>query len=88
MSATIPAPAPENSEPERYVIGRNGVFATLYDCREKRLLLDNASEDNCLRLAGLLLEQDHQYNDLDADSACCLPGFTCPACPPAGEVTA
>lgn len=39
------------------------------------------------RLAGLLLEQDHQYRDLDADSACCLPGLSCPACPPAGEVS-
>lgn len=40
------------------------------------------------RLVGLLAEQEHTYFDLDADSACCLPGFSCPACPPAGEVTA
>jgi hypothetical protein len=29
-----------------------------------------------------LIEQRHQYRDLDADSACCPEGFTCPACPP------
>lgn len=31
---------------------------------------------------GLLLEQRHQYLDLDPDSAFPLPGCTCPACPP------
>jgi hypothetical protein len=30
----------------------------------------------------LLAEQRHQYLDLDPDSVCCLPGLTCPACPP------
>lgn len=33
---------------------------------------------------GLLLEQCHQYYDLDPDSTCCLPGFTCVNCPPGG----
>lgn len=31
---------------------------------------------------GRLEEQRHQFLDLDADSACCLPGFVCVACPP------
>ena len=35
--------------------------------------------------AAELDEQRHQYRDLDADSACCPEGFTCPACPPAGS---
>jgi hypothetical protein len=34
---------------------------------------------------GLLLEQRHQYLDLDADSVCCLPGTACVACPPKGD---
>lgn len=40
--------------------------------------------------AGRLAEQRHSYVDLDADSACCPPGFSCPACPPrdGGAVTA
>ena len=33
---------------------------------------------------GLLAEQRHQYLDLDPDSTCCLPGFTCVNCPPGG----
>lgn len=33
--------------------------------------------------AGQLAEQRHQLLDLDPDSVCCLPGFTCPNCPPA-----
>jgi hypothetical protein len=33
---------------------------------------------------GLLAEQRHQYLDLDPDSVCCLPGFTCVNCPPGG----
>lgn len=32
---------------------------------------------------GLLAEQRHQYLDLDPDSVCCPPGFTCVTCPPA-----
>lgn len=40
------------------------------------------------REAGLLAEQRHQYRDLDADSACCLPGLSCPACPPRTAVAA
>jgi hypothetical protein len=86
MTTATPAPAPE----ERYFIGRNGVFATLYDRREKRVVLDNATEAACLRLAGLLLEQTHQYRDLDADSTCCPDGpeFGCPNYLPHGEVTA
>jgi hypothetical protein len=34
---------------------------------------------------GLLLEQRHQFLDLDADSVCCLPGTACVACPPKGD---
>jgi len=29
-----------------------------------------------------LIEQRHQYLDLDPDSECCPEGFTCPSCPP------
>lgn len=32
---------------ERYVIGRNGVFATLYDRQEQRLVVDNSTEEHC-----------------------------------------
>ncbi|MER7477351.1 hypothetical protein ABTX60_06810 [Streptomyces sp. NPDC126510] len=35
---------------ERYVIGRNGVFATLYDWQEHRLVVDNATEEHCRRV--------------------------------------
>lgn len=40
---------------ERYAVGRNGVFATLYDTVERRLILDNATEINCLRARADLL---------------------------------
>ncbi|MGW3445619.1 hypothetical protein [Streptomyces sp. NPDC001076] len=36
--------------PERYVIGRNGVFATLYDRLEGRLVVDNSTEEHCLQV--------------------------------------
>lgn len=35
--------------------------------------------------AGLLAEQRHQYLDLDVDSACTVPGSSCPSCLPAGS---
>ncbi|MEU0665703.1 hypothetical protein ABZ508_26455 [Streptomyces lavendulocolor] len=35
---------------------------------------------------GLLLEQRHQFLDLDADSQFTVPGSCCPACPPRTEV--
>lgn len=31
----------------RYVIGRDGVFATLYDRQEQRLIVENATEEHC-----------------------------------------
>jgi hypothetical protein len=34
---------------------------------------------------GLLLEQRHQFYDLDADSQFTVPGSCCPACPPRTE---
>lgn len=47
-----PKPAPVD---ERYVIGRNGVFATLYDRQEQRLVVDNATEEHCRRVRDELL---------------------------------
>lgn len=32
---------------ERYVIGRDAAFATLYDRQEQRLVVENATEDHC-----------------------------------------
>jgi ribosomal protein L34E len=42
---------------ERYVIGRNGVFATLYDWQEHRLVVDNATEAYCRRVRDALLNK-------------------------------
>jgi hypothetical protein len=35
---------------DRYVIGRDGVFATLYDRQEDRVILDNSTEEHCRRV--------------------------------------
>lgn len=35
------------SERDRYVIGRDGVFATLYDTVERRLIVENATRAFC-----------------------------------------
>ncbi|MFF5668859.1 hypothetical protein ACFY8S_01765 [Streptomyces hygroscopicus] len=40
---------------ERYVIGRNGVFATLYDWQEHRLVVENATEEHCRKVRDELL---------------------------------
>lgn len=40
----------QDAATERYVIGRNGVFATLYDRQEERLIVDNATEEYCRRV--------------------------------------
>ncbi|MEV7413449.1 hypothetical protein [Streptomyces althioticus] len=42
-------------QPERYVIGRSGAFATLYDWKEHRLVVDNATEEHCRRVRDELL---------------------------------
>lgn len=44
---------------ERYVIGRNGVFATLYDRQERRLIVDNSTEEHCRNVRdGLLASRE------------------------------
>ncbi|MEU7435694.1 hypothetical protein AB0B07_33375 [Streptomyces sioyaensis] len=87
---TLDRPAPTSlPTTDRYVIGRDGVFATLYDSQENRLVVENATEEHCLQVRdqligyrdGQLAEQRHQYLDLDADSAFTTPGCVC-ACPP------
>ncbi|MFF1356946.1 hypothetical protein [Streptomyces sp. NPDC058297] len=35
---------------DRYVIGRDGVFATLWDRQERRLVIANSSEEHCRRV--------------------------------------
>ncbi|KUN32474.1 hypothetical protein AQJ11_02820 [Streptomyces corchorusii] len=40
---------------ERYVIGRDGVFATLYDRQEQRLVVENATEEYCRQVRDALL---------------------------------
>ena len=39
---------------DRYVIGRDGVFATLYDRQERRLIVENSTEEHCRRVRGQL----------------------------------
>ncbi|GGZ72953.1 hypothetical protein ACFOOM_01200 [Streptomyces echinoruber] len=55
----------EEPEPagERYVIGRNGVFATLYDRKDERLLVENATEEHCRRVRDELLAGEPQPAD-------------------------
>ncbi|MFK8844750.1 hypothetical protein [Streptomyces sp. Ac-502] len=55
MATTTPRPAIEAPHAERYVIGRSGVFATLWDRQEKRLVVDNATEEHCRRVRDQLL---------------------------------
>ncbi|MFB7929210.1 hypothetical protein ACFC4C_08880 [Streptomyces sp. NPDC056039] len=40
---------------DRYVIGRDGVFATLWDRQERRLVVENATEEYCRRVRDTLL---------------------------------
>ncbi|MEU2265014.1 hypothetical protein ABZ568_00870 [Streptomyces olindensis] len=54
LAAWIHAEEP-NPQPERYVIGRNGVFATLYDRLEECLVVDNSTEDHCRKVRDGLL---------------------------------
>ncbi|MFH9426406.1 hypothetical protein [Streptomyces sp. NPDC017529] len=49
----------------RYVIGRDGGFATLWDRQEKRLVVENASEEHCRRVRDGLLEQNHAVDPVD-----------------------
>ncbi|WP_157849378.1 hypothetical protein [Streptomyces violaceorubidus] len=35
---------------DRYVIGRDGVFATLYDRQEQRFVVENATEEHCRKV--------------------------------------
>lgn len=44
---------------ERYVIGRNGAFATLYDTVERRLLVENTTEGFCLKVRAWLTAHDN-----------------------------
>lgn len=46
---------PETST-RRYVIGRDGVFATLYDQQEERLVVENSTEEHCRRVLAELQE--------------------------------
>ncbi|MFF6801066.1 hypothetical protein [Streptomyces sp. NPDC012616] len=48
-----PKPAPDTEE--RYVIGRDGVFATLYDQQEHRPVVENATEEHCRQVRDELL---------------------------------
>lgn len=85
-TAELPAKTPTPSLTDRYVIGRDGAFATLYDRQERRLVVENATEEHCRNVRdqlidGQLAEQRHQYLDLDTDSAHTIPGCIC-ACPP------
>ncbi|MFE1767271.1 hypothetical protein ACFW81_24015 [Streptomyces angustmyceticus] len=85
-TAELPATPPTSSLADRYAIGRNGVFATLYDRQERRLLVENATEEHCLKVRDQLIdgqraEQRHQLFDLDTDSTHTVPGCIC-ACPP------
>ncbi|WP_159391114.1 hypothetical protein [Streptomyces viridochromogenes] len=34
---------------DRYVIGRDGVFATLWDRQDRRLVIENSTEEHCRR---------------------------------------
>ncbi|MFD7661312.1 hypothetical protein [Streptomyces sp. NPDC059788] len=66
MSMTTPRPAIEVPQGDRYVIGRNGVFATLWDRQEERLVVDNATEEQCRRVRDGLIEQNHAIDLADA----------------------
>lgn len=59
----------------RYVIGRNGAFATLYDRQTNRLLVDNATESHCRRVRDRLIAQAHDLDPLDAAFAALAPGL-------------
>ena len=94
-TAERPAPVTtptESATPQtdRYVIGRDGSFATLWDCKENRAVVENATEEHCRTVRdellaayrqGQLAEQLHQFLDLDLDRAYTVPGCIC-ACPP------
>lgn len=43
------------SDSDRYMIGRDGVFATLYDRQEQRLVVENATEAHCRKVRDRLL---------------------------------
>ncbi|MEU9634442.1 hypothetical protein AB0D80_08705 [Streptomyces tendae] len=42
---------------DRYVIGRDGVFATLWDRQDRRLVVENATEAHCRRVRDTLLAE-------------------------------
>lgn len=49
-TGNCPTCAGSGNNPERwmrYAIGRDGVFATLYDRQEQRLVVENATEEHC-----------------------------------------
>lgn len=56
MRRDAPAIPVEKGRPgHRYVIGRDGVFATLWDRHERRMVVENASEEQCRRIRNGLL---------------------------------
>lgn len=43
---------------DRYVIGRDGVFATLWDRQENRPVVENATEEHCRKVRDDLTQRD------------------------------
>lgn len=43
---------------DRYVIGRDGVFATLWDRQENRLVVENATEEHCRKVRDQLVDAE------------------------------
>ncbi|MFH8410709.1 hypothetical protein ACH4FX_38950 [Streptomyces sp. NPDC018019] len=66
-------------------VAKFGDFITRHPDGTYTVRTATAAEKAAYRLKdSLLAEQQHQYRDLDTDSACRPRGFTCPACPPDG----
>jgi hypothetical protein len=59
---------------ERYYIGRDGVFATLYDRKVGRLVVENSTEEHCRKVSARLLVQQHDMDGLDKQFARMAPG--------------
>ena len=58
----------------RYHVGRNGVFATLYDRETGRVVVDNSTTARCHHVRDRLLAQAHDLDELDAAFAALAPG--------------
>lgn len=63
MATTTPHPA-TGSQQDRYVLGRDGVFATLWDSQEHRMVVENATEEHCRKVRDQLAYRDCQEADL------------------------